>query len=168
MLSLYNLILGCSAYCCMLCLLFHNKPSICYTMTCYAVVPTKGYRAIVSQNAFCAILSYSAATYVLYLLRYIISLLFAIVYLQYHTTPTMTHCGILCLCCHSKPSVRHSIPIRVACYAYNAMLSCNAHCGALCLLYAILILQCHQMLTVHTICYTVPPINKTIIVHQRI
>ena len=32
------------------------------------------------------------------------------------------HCGLLCLLCHNKPTVCHTMPTRVPCYAYNVIL----------------------------------------------
>ena len=31
------------------------------------------------------------------------------------------HCGLLCLLCHNKPTVCHTMPTRVPCYAYNVI-----------------------------------------------
>ena len=65
----------------------------------------------------------------------------------------------LCLqMCHAKF-------IRVSHYAYIAISSCSPHCGMLCLPYAVLCLLCH---TKPTICYIMPTINKTTILHIQI
>ena len=62
------------------------------------------------------------------------------------------HCGLLCLLCHTKPTVCHTMPTRVPCYAYNVILSCSTYCGALCLLILYLFFHnkprvCHNLPT---------------------
>ena len=62
------------------------------------------------------------------------------------------HCGLLCLLCHSKPTVCHTMPTRGPCYAYNVILSCSTYCGTPCLLILCLFFHnepsvCHNLPT---------------------